>query len=360
MKFTCENPLKILASSEESAKLFAESYTYYPGFTRALNTGHSDSSDDEDDMYPTEVIDLRALLFKDSEAPQSNNHQHPHNPSDELVSIIPGATPPGANLHHLQALRKAQGPPPKLTTDMMEVENTQIKGKINKFLDGLNVPGRQRYNSSEEETKELNQTQHTSPGGVKFNVTMSQKQNSQEPPKHTSNELSKSSENHPTNSKSTSTADLFPQTNQSNEKNNVPREDAASDNNDGQATDFEKAHGKPKYGYQHIRGRPADGQLRGTYKSEDLVLQALTGVPISNVLGTHVPLHAASRAMRHTATFKMHKIVERLIHERTRYERHQVEEVKRKMATDDTPAAAAEPSGPGGRRLSDLSITSII
>ncbi|XP_005101309.1 uncharacterized protein LOC101862118 isoform X2 [Aplysia californica] len=415
VKFAFENPLKILASSEESANLFARGHTYYPGLTRAVNTGLTDSSDEDDDPYPSEVIDLRALLFKDGETanaiptttnsinlsgfniaqihPAGSHHHHQHN--DDLASLSHGSGPaPGLSLHHLAALRKAQGPPPKLTTDMMQVENEQISAKINKFLGDLAVPRRLRhgYDSSDEEEDDARAIQRPGDffanvaagggggsggggggGGVKFFASTGVRTDDNPPNPFLSS-----------NTKSTSTSDLlgvnnhnnnenknvFAKNNSNNNTNNASTTtadrptgvvarikttsggseggDERGDEDEAGSKSGEKPPHKNKYGWQYIRGRPADGQLRGTYKSEDLVLQSLTGVPIRNALGTHVPLNSASRAMRHTATFKMHKIVERLIQERTKYERHQVEELKRQMATDEpgTPHTATGP-GPG-------------
>ena len=98
----------------------------------------------------------------------------------------------------------------------------------------------------------------------------------------------------------------------------------------------------PKDAWKYIRGRSVDGSLRGTYTAEDLVLQTLTGVPLGRSLtAAGVPLHSAGRAMRHTATFKMRKVVERLISDRTKYQQHEVEELKRKMESGMDLAAAA-------------------
>lgn len=86
-----------------------------------------------------------------------------------------------------------------------------------------------------------------------------------------------------------------------------------------------------RYSWQLIKGTREKERGRGTYTVNDLVLQALTGIPINNILTSPVPLHTASRAMRHTATLKMRKIMERLANERTRYQKHEMDELKRVM-----------------------------
>lgn len=351
VKFAFENPLKILASSEESANLFAKAHPYYPGMVRAVNFGSETSDDDDDDLYATEVIDLRAMLFGGTDT--------------QAVSV-----PSSQNCltqQQLAAIRKAQGPPPKLTTDMKQEEANYINSKINTFLENLAMSRIRTRRDSDEIFDDLDS------GTVSYD---SYQETAKFHSKSTSTGMmtDKDDTNNTGNTKSTSTFDLrgetqtflhsashaYQQQLHDSVKNNnsdtaatpnmsksnttvkattTTSADNDNANNTGKAIKVEDlATDSPrqtKYSWRCIRGRPPNGDLRGSYSPEDMVLQALTGVPISNMLSGHVPLHSASRAMRHTATFKMHKIVEKLINERTKYERHQVEELKRQMETEE-------------------------
>ncbi|CAG5126277.1 unnamed protein product [Candidula unifasciata] len=88
---------------------------------------------------------------------------------------------------------------------------------------------------------------------------------------------------------------------------------------------------RSQYSWKLIKGTSTKDRQTRTQTVNDLVLQALTGMPICNILGSHVPLRAASRAMRHTATFKMHTILENLVNERTRYQKYEIGELRRAM-----------------------------
>lgn len=313
VKFVFDNPLKILASSEESANLFAKSHPYYPGSMRAVNFG-SDSSDEDDDfsLHSSEMIDLREILYGGGGGGGGVNSGIDDNGRSGATTMISGQHYPNHVMtpQQLAAFRKAQGPAPKLTLDMKQEEANYINTKINNFLQTLEIGRLRKRRPSEEEFMANYMTENEDEG----------------------------------NTKATSTADLMPK------KTNTHNRGTGDNDTDERKTNtdnVEKKQGKgdtppdvvepstepatprTKYSWRCIKGRTPD--QRATLSSEDLVLQALTGVPISNMLNGHIPLNSASRAMRHTATFKMHKVVERLINERTKYERHQVEELKRQM-----------------------------
>ncbi|BFZ19200.1 hypothetical protein BsWGS_22239 [Bradybaena similaris] len=99
---------------------------------------------------------------------------------------------------------------------------------------------------------------------------------------------------------------------------------------------------KTKYSWRDIPVPARDGQPGVGFSAEDLVLQALTRIPIRNVFQTPVPLNSAARAMRHTATYKMRQLVERMIRGRSRYERHLVEQLRHQMALELQGRAIAE------------------
>ncbi|KAK6191850.1 hypothetical protein SNE40_003436 [Patella caerulea] len=86
---------------------------------------------------------------------------------------------------------------------------------------------------------------------------------------------------------------------------------------------------KHKKAWEYIKGHQSDSQLGGTYNTQDLVLQRLTGINIGKASKSVIPLNSASRAMRKTPTFKMRQVIERLKANRTRYEEHEINELKR-------------------------------
>ncbi|KAK7505663.1 hypothetical protein BaRGS_00002934 [Batillaria attramentaria] len=289
VKFAFEDPLKILMTkdADDGVSLLSRAYTYHPGMGQDRDRFNSrdfflETSDDEDDPYLPDHIDLRALLF--------NREGH----RDDAVSL----SLPQGNHVPTPILRRSNAYAPKFTQDMIQQENEQVQSKVNRFLQELHEHANRHDIDSddsdlEEEISRLHQQPQTSVPPIV-----------------------------------------------------VRRSSAAEDQ--AQISDSEKLRAKmndktpriPKDAWKYIRGRNQDGSLKGTYSAEDLVLQTLTGVPLSRSLTAGIPLHSASRAMRHTATFKMRKVVERLVNERTKYQQHEIEELKRKMDEGDRADAA--------------------
>ncbi|GFR82120.1 hypothetical protein ElyMa_004090000 [Elysia marginata] len=358
VKFAFENPLKILASNEESAKLFAQNHAaYYPGATRAVNLHHasnpygysdtSDEDDDEDGGALPDRINLRAMFFNKEQGDNvngakmgnmSHGHTNFHHGDIGIGNCGVGLTP-----HQLALLRKAQGPPPRLTKDMMQGELDKINSKVKTFMNSIahtNAP--QQTHTSRKLSSLLEDVSNKINTTTTITITdLSNEKNEDRQP------LPKFS------SKGTSTGDTLTSENtnpiainKTEGEQNQRDSKMTNENTDVNKTQiFDPKHKEEqalKYNWRLIRGREQynkpdnNGVVRSATNvhPEDLVLQALTGIPINNALQNHVPLHSASRALRHTATFKMHKVVERLISERTKYQRHQVDQLKRQMSLD--------------------------
>ncbi|XP_059169742.1 uncharacterized protein LOC131951370 isoform X2 [Physella acuta] len=293
VKFAPVTPLK---SSRDS--VITRSNSYHFDFPKT----NLESSDEDDDM--PEYIDLRAYFFKDN------------NEDSNLVSV----SRQGTNVQ-TSSIRRGQGPTPKLTTDMLQVETEFINSKISDFMQSLDQRRQRRSSDSDtsEEDEPINiQQQPTAPKFVLRKFAMPTIKNDQIPP--------------PSDPIQNSTAETT--------GNNLT--DTADTENVAKTENIKPA--KPKYSWKCIRGR-RDGSHLGGQSPEAMVLQALTGVPISNNIHTHVPLRSASRALRHTATFKMHQIVEKLIHERTKYERHQAEEIKKQLVEEEEAKHTADIAG---------------
>ncbi|RUS92185.1 hypothetical protein EGW08_000038, partial [Elysia chlorotica] len=351
VKFAFENPLQILASNEESAKLFAQNNAaYYPGATRAVHTHHnsngysysdtSDEDDDEDGVTLPDYINLRDMFYN-----KGGNEERARQGKDEIKmyrgDIGVGNPGVGLNPHQLALLRKAQGPPPRLTTDMMQSELDKINTKVKSFMNSIAQSNATQHPSS---SRKLSSLLEDISNKMNPTASITITDLSNDKPIHHQQPLPKFS------SKGTTTADINSEST-SGEQSSLPVGNTnitMDPNKQNQTEDGRAIHAEadgdtiqasnvkhrdeqaPRYNWKLIRGREHHkvddtGVVRSAtnVRPEDLVLQALTGIPIRNALQTHVPLHSASRALRHTATFKMHKVVERLISERTKYQRHQ-------------------------------------
>ena len=369
VKFAFENPLKILASNEESAKLFAQNHAaYYPGATRAVNPHHnsngynysdtSDEDEEEDGDSLPDYINLRNMFYNKEQGDNVESAKQGNRSNGEMKlyrgDIGIGNCGVGLTPNQLALLRKAQGPPPRLTTDMMQGELDKINTKVKSFMNSIthNTAPQQSCSSRKLSSllEDISNKMNTVTSITITDLSDKRAADSQQPlPKFSSKGTTTADTNTeiahkkaislPT-SKPKSLLDLNKQN--QNEEGNMINDGADGDTT--QASNIKQDQQAPKYNWRLIRGReqhkPDDiegvggGTSATNVRPEDLVLQALTGIPIRNALQTHVPLHSASRALRHTATFKMHKVVERLISERTKYQRHQVDQLKRQMSLD--------------------------
>jgi hypothetical protein len=57
----------------------------------------------------------------------------------------------------------------------------------------------------------------------------------------------------------------------------------------------------------------------------------MTHLDLTNSDKKHIPLKSANRALRHTPTFKMRQLVQRMQRERTKYEQFEIDQKKTKM-----------------------------
>ncbi|XP_076470045.1 uncharacterized protein LOC143300329 [Babylonia areolata] len=307
---TSEDPLKILMTKDkdmdDSASLLSRPYTYHPGMGHDRDRLNSqdfflDASDDEDDAYLPDHIDLRALLF-DREGRR-----------EEIIcmkSTGQGNTVPSA------ILRRSNAYAPKKTQDLMQQENEKVQSKVDRFLQEMH--GQHEDSGSDEEEER----------GMFTALPRASRAPVQVPAIH--------------HTKPSITTDDGDDTN--TQQSSAEEEEARRR---GHHHDDRRTPKIPRDAWKYIRGRSTDGSLRGTYSPEDIVLHTMTGVPLTRALTAGIPLHSAGRAMRHTATFRMRKVVQRLINERTKYQQHEIEELKRKMEQGMDLAQAAASLAPG-------------
>ncbi|XP_076448869.1 uncharacterized protein LOC143285457 isoform X2 [Babylonia areolata] len=310
VKFMFEDPMKILTADDplkmpqardkgESSPLQSRPYTYHPGMElhrerlQSRDYISQEMSDDDDDYSLPDHVDLRAVLFD-----KEGGHE-------EVMST---KSVPQSNQVPSPILRRSHTFASKVTQDLILQENNQVQNKVHRFLQELN-----------DNTPHHNDTNSELEADIFSKASAPRTSGPHIPPTQPDKPSMPAEE---------------PQTETAGEDDNNPDENSFHPAARSQTP-------IPKDAWKYIKGRDLDGSLRGSYKAEDLVLQTLTGVPLTRSLTAGVPLHAASRAMRHTATFKMRKVVERLINDRTKYQQHEVEEIKRKMDQGMDMAAAA-------------------
>ncbi|CAL1530668.1 unnamed protein product [Lymnaea stagnalis] len=311
VKFASQIPV---VEGDVTARLTSRSLTKHSDLTLSTNAKNLESSDDDDDdAQMPDFVDLRALFFN-----KGDHSNRSDSASASLTNPVSG--------YHLMALRKAQGPPPKLTTDMLQVEMEHINSKISDFMKTLNAPKGRGTDSDEDFDGHLVGNIPTpAPTGNARRLS------NRAPVKP------KSLEQQQTNVLPDVVVPL------DTEPSGLSSPDNQDRPGDGQIPG--KAAKSSKYSWRCIRGNLSN-KNRDDYNPAELILQSLTGVPIGDSHQSHVPLRTASRALRHTATFKMQKIVEKLIHERTRYERLQVEELKKQLVEEEPGPVLSEEDAP--------------
>lgn len=259
-------------------------HTYHPGQKEGSHFERRDLffevDDDDDDALLPDRIDLHALFSR----------KDGHGDTAAWVKSMPNK-----HLDSINILRRSQGGyAPKVTQDLIQQEYQQVKVKVDRFLQELHEHATRQsdYDSDSD-------SGNAPTDGNQFNTTITV-------PLEKATSMINSHENNSISSVAEQTQKVTL---------------------DNMATPR-----IPKNAWKYIRGRRFDGSLEGNQTAEDLVFQTLTGVPLSrSSMTVGIPLHAASRAMRHTATFKMRKVIEKLISDRTKYQRHEIQELKKKM-----------------------------
>ena len=290
VKFAFGNPMRILLHPDSPPVEILRSHTFHEGVRRAGSHGADSSDDDDSDSLFPERIDLRAILFGKSE---DNRPDH-----DTLsVKSHPMST---ASRTQIPMIRRQGGNfPQQQTQENLRKEAKQIQEKVVTFLNRLEsdplIRGKNREEFSDDE--DLIEDPNSTIGYV----------------------MPKSK--------------LKPKPGAEGEK--AKEEDENEKEEKLEEPEPEKKKINPKEAWKLIRGHTKDGGLRGGYTPADLVLEQLTGILLVGGKKGHIPLNSASRALRHTATFKMRKVVEQLIEGRTRFQQHEVDELKKQLDGDE-------------------------
>ncbi|XP_041375317.1 uncharacterized protein LOC121388145 isoform X2 [Gigantopelta aegis] len=297
VKFAFGNPMKIL-THPDSQPDFVRSHIFHG--VRQYSSYTLDSSDDDSDTGLPERIDLRAILFGKSEDNQ---------PDRDTLSVKshPASTAPQAQIPIIR--RAGSNIPQQQTQEKLRKEARHIQDKVVTFLHRLEtdplIRGKTREEFSDDE--DLVEDPHSTIGYIL--------PKSKPKPQHKAEVAEKPKE-----------------------------EETEPENDESEEVEREKKKINPKEAWKLIRGHTQDSSLRGAHTPADLVLQQLTGILLVGGKKGHIPLHSASRALRHTATFKMRKVVEQLIEGRTRFQQHEVNELKKQMEGEENTQAASEGS----------------
>ncbi|XP_045192496.1 uncharacterized protein LOC123548917 isoform X2 [Mercenaria mercenaria] len=278
------------------------SKTYFSGMprvTRSYSEGWD--SDDDDDYLYCEKVDLRALFFGNKST------------SGDSKSAISGITTPRTSITRMSGeipiQFRTQSSKPKVTEEMLIKEHKEIKAKIDNFLgtmkkdDEIELAKQKQEKEEPKETEEDKAKQETlSKAAILLSVFSKPLDRSKSwgyaPPRQ--------------------------------EKKPVKVEKTVAElEADKPKTETEEKTQNPKDYWKFIKTNVQNGNIqKKKYTANDLLLQQLTGILVHADKKTNIPIHSASRALRHTPTFKMRRVVEELMRQRTRYEQQEIEKLQ--------------------------------
>ncbi|XP_021372275.1 uncharacterized protein LOC110462583 isoform X2 [Mizuhopecten yessoensis] len=288
----------------------SQTYASTRSVTTRRMSAWEDSDDDMDDSDFMERIDLRALLFGDkfSEASATSRPQ-----TRESVRSVRSA-------------RRGQSQP--MTQEMMIEEQKKLDKKLVQFY---KLCDKKIDDESEEEEEVIIEVKPPPPKTSKFPVVANQSMANQSRATTILNIFSKPLDN----SKKWKTEE---------ELKKEERQQAADEARNNQMSRMsdrsvipEKVkpvnkEGKEKKNlWDFIKTSMDEGKIKRAVTPSELILSQMTKLDLSNRRQSHVPLNSASRAMRHTPTFKMRRIVEGLMKNRTKFEQQEVENLKKQL-----------------------------
>ena len=290
------------------------SRTWMPRVTRSYSEGWD--SDDDDDYLYCEKVDLRALFF-------GNKSQ-----SGDSKSAISGISTTHSSATRMSGeipiqFRSPQSKP-KVTEEMLLKEQKQIKDKIDSFL-----------------------------GTIKKDNVVEKKKEEKEEPKESEEDKAKKE----TLSKAAILLSVFSKPIDRSKTWGFapPRQEKKVEKVEkiSAKTEIEKPEEEeeetpknPKDYWKLIKANIQNGNVKKRkYTANDLLLQQLTGILVHADEKTNIPINAASRALRHTPTFKMRRVVEELMRQRTRYEQQEIEKLQQQDGNLEGGVPFTEDSG---------------
>ncbi|XP_048745259.1 uncharacterized protein LOC125658141 isoform X2 [Ostrea edulis] len=265
--------------------------THGPRITRRLNAW---DSDDEDDFGSTDYINLRQLLFGAENKTISNGSSGtPRTLTRESSRSVP-------NLRRTNA--------PKMTQEMLIAERKEIDKKISKFFESL------EYEDDSEESEE-----EPEPDPKKLTV--------------------------PAVAKAAALLNIFSKTAQVEEnpflRAKIERESREVHKNDAARSTSSRStysnrsakedRSQKKNLWKFIKTNMNNGKVKRCSTPSKIILQQMTRLDLSQNDVSKVPLHSAGRALRHTPTFKMRKVVEKLMKSRTKFQQQEVDLLRQQL-----------------------------
>ncbi|KAK3086835.1 hypothetical protein FSP39_024246 [Pinctada imbricata] len=258
-------------------------------------------SDDDDDFVQT--INLRALLFG-SEPAKSTGTGTPRTLTRESSRSVPN-------------LRRSGGQ--KITRETILAENKKINKKINKFYESLDL-------SESEESEE------DEPQEVKISAAQASKFAQKAKAATLLNIFSKPADR-PLEIKVTDSTDMKEE---AKRRQSIMPEVSTETSDSSLQSDGLLDEKKDLWKF--IRTNVENGEVKRCSTPSQIILQQMTRLDLSENDRTKIPLHSAGRALRHTPTFKMRKVVEKLMKSRTKFQQQEVDILRQKLEEGGTEA----------------------
>ncbi|XP_022343039.2 uncharacterized protein LOC111136463 isoform X4 [Crassostrea virginica] len=267
--------------------------THGPRIMRRLNAW---DSDDDDDFGSTDYINLRQLLFgAESKAPSTVSTGTPRTLTRESSRSVP-------NLRRVNA--------PKMTQEMLQAERKQIDKKINQFFESLQ--DEELSEESEEEPEVEPEPKRVMPAVAKAAALLNI---FSKPAQVEENPFLK--------------AKIQKDLGQDSQKSEMVRSGTALSSHSSKSVQEQTT--KKKNLWKFIKSNVQNGKVKRCSTPSKIILQQMTHLDLSHNEISRVPLHSAGRALRHTPTFKMRKVVEKLMKSRTKFQQQEVDLLRQQL-----------------------------
>lgn len=265
-------------------------HTHGPSITRRLNAW---DSDDDDDFGSTDYINLRQLLFgTDSKTTSNASNGTPRTLTRESSRSVPN-------------LRRAG----KMTQESLKLERKEIDKKINKFFESLKDEESSEESEEEPEPEPKKQAPSIAKAATLLSIFSKPAQVEENPflRAKIEKELSKEVQ-----------------------IGDIGRSGTALSTYSNKSGQEEKSQ-KKKNLWKFIKSNVETGNIKRCSTPSKIILQQMTHLDLSHNEISKVPLHSAGRALRHTPTFKMRKVVEKLMKSRTKFQQQEVDFLRQQL-----------------------------
>lgn len=287
VKFAPDNPiLSFTPEKLERAK------TFHPGMNRRASQAWQKASKEEEDLDDDDIDieKLRSVIF---------GHKYTN-------SIKSGYDTPRTMTSFQSSTATSRRP----TEEELKKEQQQLKRKIDDFFGNLNSDDYDLDESVEE---------------VEEPPALPQ------PPQNKANLMlnifakSVSSKKKSTEKENKSNGDI--QKNEEAERS----KSVCSQRSKSPYTMTVKSEPKKRDLWKYIKTSVQRGEIQRCQTPSKLIIEQMTHLDLKNSDQKHIPLKSANRALRHTPTFKMRQLVERMQRERTKYEQFEIDQMKNQL-----------------------------